>query len=147
MATTVRRRLVGKDMECETASETASETSTSREPSPDIQHEVTPTVKIIHKRPKTRKRKTTAIFLLGSLFGIIAAGFFAKSNDLIDLPLPEFKELSMDSLFEVLPAGFVKEMRDLVVSENNSVGSIAGVGPSDIFSRPLEWRTRLHRER
>lgn len=145
MATTVRRRLVGKDMECETASETASETSTSREASPDNQRshhgppEATSTIKVIHKRPKTRKRKTTAIFLLGSLFGIIAAGFFAKSNDLIDLPIPEFKELSMDSLFDVLPAGFVKEMRDLVVSENNSgIGSFAGVGLSDHLYRPLE---------
>lgn len=121
MATTVRRRLVGKDIECEIASETASETATSREPSPDNQQrEVTSIFKVIHKRPKTRRRKTTAIFLLGSLFGIIAAGFFAKSNDLIDLPLPELKELSVDSLFEVLPAGFVKEMRDLMVSGNNS---------------------------
>jgi phospholipid:diacylglycerol acyltransferase len=67
-----------------------------------------------HHRPKTRKRKTTAIFLLGSLFGIIAAGFFAKSNDLIDFP--EIGELSMDSLFDVLPAGLVKDMRELVVS-------------------------------
>ncbi len=68
---------------------------------------------IHHHRPKTRKRKTTAIFLLGSLCGIIAAGFFAKSNDLIDFP--EIGGLSMDSLFDVLPAGLVKDVRELVV--------------------------------
>lgn len=69
-------------------------------------------VKIVH--PK-RKRKFGAIFLLGSLFGIIAAGFFAKSNDLIDFP--EIGELSVDSLLDVLPAGLVKDFRDLVVRE------------------------------
>ncbi|EGO55537.1 hypothetical protein NEUTE1DRAFT_85933 [Neurospora tetrasperma FGSC 2508] len=135
MATTVRRRLVGKDIECEIASETASETATSREPSPDNQQrEVTSTFKVIHKRPKTRKRKTTAIFLLGSLFGIIAAGFFAKSNDLIDIPLPELKELSVDSLFEVLPAGFVKEMRDLMNGERDLIES------DDAFSVGMKMR-------
>lgn len=63
-------------------------------------------------QPK-RKRKLGAIFLLGSLFGIIAAGFFARSNDLIDFP--EIGELSVDSLLDALPAGLVKDVRDLVV--------------------------------
>jgi phospholipid:diacylglycerol acyltransferase len=69
-----------------------------------------------NKQP-TRKRRNTFIFLLGSLFGIIAAGFFAKSNDLIDFP--EIGELSMDSLFDVLPAGFVKDMREFVVCNDD----------------------------
>lgn len=64
-------------------------------------------------KPKTRKRRSTAIFLLGSLFGLVAAGFFAKSNDLIDFP--ELGEFSVDSLFDALPAGLVTDMRDLVV--------------------------------
>lgn len=67
-------------------------------------------VKVVH--PK-RKRKLGAIFLLGSLFGIIAAGFFAKSNDLIDFP--DIGELSVDNLLDALPAGLVKDVRDLVV--------------------------------
>lgn len=67
-------------------------------------------VKVV--RPK-RKRKLGAIFLLGSLFGIIAAGFFAKRNDLIDFP--EIGELSVDNLLDILPAGLVKDVRDLVV--------------------------------
>lgn len=70
-------------------------------------------VKVVHHSQKTRKRKTGAIFLLGSLFGLIAAGFFAKSNDLIDFP--EIGDLSVDSLLDVLPAGLVKDVRDLVV--------------------------------
>lgn len=67
-------------------------------------------VKVVHHK---RKRKLGAIFLLGSLFGIIAAGFFAKSNDLIDFP--EIGELSVDNLLDILPAGLVKDVRDLVV--------------------------------
>lgn len=67
-------------------------------------------VKVVH--PK-RKRKLGAIFLLGSLFGIIAAGFFAKTNDLIDFP--DIGELSVDNLLDALPAGLVRDVRDLVV--------------------------------
>lgn len=67
-------------------------------------------VKVIH--PK-RTRKFGAIFLLGSVFGIIAAGFFARSNDLIDFR--EIGELSVDNLLDALPAGLVKDVRDLVV--------------------------------
>lgn len=67
-------------------------------------------VKVVHSK---RKRSLGAIFLLGSLFGIIAAGCFAKSNDLIDFP--EIGELSVDNLLDVLPAGLVKDVRDLVV--------------------------------
>jgi phospholipid:diacylglycerol acyltransferase len=107
MATTLRRRIVGTDTPSESSA------STPRDESPDklpVAHEK---VKVVHHKSKLRKRRTTAIFLLGSLFGIIAAGFFAKSNDLIEFP--EFGELSMDSLFDALPAGFVKDMRDLVV--------------------------------
>jgi phospholipid:diacylglycerol acyltransferase len=65
-------------------------------------------------QPKTRKRRNTFIFFLGSLFGLIAAGFFAKSTDLIDFP--EIGEISVDSLLEALPAGFVADIRDLLVS-------------------------------
>lgn len=74
-------------------------------------------VKIVH--PK-RKRNIGAIFLLGSLFGILAAGFFAKSNDLIDFP--ELGDLSVDSILDVLPAGLVKDYRELVVRERATAG-------------------------
>lgn len=67
-----------------------------------------------HSNNRGKKRRNTFIFLLGSLFGLVAAGFFAKSSDLIDFP--EIGDLSMDSFFDVLPAGLAKEMRDLVVS-------------------------------
>ena len=73
-------------------------------------------VKVIHHKPRMRKRAHTAIFLLGSLFGILAAGFFAKHNDLIDFPIGE---ISMDSFLDVLPRSLVADMRDLVVSRSS----------------------------
>lgn len=101
----LRRRVVGNDASSESLPTARDESSLTSDDK----------VRAVHRhRPKTRKRRNTAIFLLGSLFGIIAAGFFAKSNDLIDFP--EIGELSMDSLFDVLPAGLVKDMRELVVS-------------------------------
>lgn len=102
MATTLRRRALPADP--------PSEPPSPRDESPVKRGDK---VKIIHHRPKARRRGVTAIFLLGSLFGIIAAGFFARSNDLIEFP--EFGELSMGSFFDVLPAGFAKDMRDLIV--------------------------------
>jgi phospholipid:diacylglycerol acyltransferase len=108
MASTLRRR--GQPA---TQDESSPEPATSREDTPAKDGEK---VKVVHHRPKQRKRKTTAIFLLGSLFGLVAAGFFAKSNDLIDFPELGELSMSMDSLFDVLPAGLVKDMRDLVVS-------------------------------
>ncbi|KAJ4291515.1 phospholipid:diacylglycerol acyltransferase [Collariella sp. IMI 366227] len=119
MASTLRRRVVVDDAPFET---TASESATPT-PADEIQILVPEDkVKVVHHhRPKTRKRRSTAIFLLGSLCGIIAAGFFARSNDLIDLP--ELGELSMDSLFDVLPAGLVKDVRELVIGERDFLQS------------------------
>ena len=65
-------------------------------------------------KPQTRKRRNGLIFFLGGVFGLLAAGFFAQRSDLLDFP--ELRELSMESLIEVLPAGFVSDARDLAVS-------------------------------
>jgi phospholipid:diacylglycerol acyltransferase len=86
----------------------------SREESPAKAEEVVlaPKSKVAH-HGKTRKRRNGLIFFLGGLFGIVVAGFFAGRSDLIEFP--EFRELSMDSLLDVLPAGFVSDARDLAV--------------------------------
>jgi phospholipid:diacylglycerol acyltransferase len=104
MASSLRRRLLAEEMP-----------SGSREGSPDKAEEVrlVPISKIKsskHKR-KGGKRRNGLIFFLGSLVGIIAAGLFARSNDLIEFP--EFG--SMDSLLDVLPANFVQDARELMV--------------------------------
>lgn len=64
-----------------------------------------------HKR-EGWKRRNGLIFFLGGLVGIIAAGLFARSNDLI-----EFPEIgSMDSILDVLPANVIQDVQDLIVS-------------------------------
>lgn len=107
MATTLRRRNVQ-----ETKAADSDDTSRDDSPTPNPATQVHV---VEHVVTKTRKRRNTFIFLLGSLFGIIAAGFFASSNDLIEFP--EFTDLSMDSLLDALPAGLVKDMRDLIQGE------------------------------
>ncbi|KAF4453575.1 Phospholipid:diacylglycerol acyltransferase [Fusarium austroafricanum] len=116
MATTLRRRNVQdtdariNDSDDASREESQREESSAADPTTHI-HVVE------HVVPKTRKRRNTFIFFLGSLFGIIAAGFFASSNDLIDFP--EFTDLSMDNLLDALPAGLVKDIRDLIQGERD----------------------------
>ncbi|KAK4664446.1 phospholipid:diacylglycerol acyltransferase [Podospora pseudopauciseta] len=129
MASTLRRRVFGNGNDTPTEPSPA---QTPRNQSPVRPGEK---VKVVHKRKETRKRKTTGIFFLGSLFGIIAAGFFAKSNDLIGFEFPELGDLSMDNLFEILPAGFVKDMRELVNGERDFLESY------DAFSVGLKVRS------
>lgn len=124
MATTLRRRAVGH------SDDAAPEITLQRD---ECSATLDSTAVAAHHEPKTRKRRNTAIFLLGSLFGIIAAGFFAKSNDLIEFP--EIGELSMDSFFDVFPAGLVKDMRDLVKGERDYLDSY------DAFSVGLKVRS------
>lgn len=111
MAAELRRRVLGTDA----PSESPTPEPASREESPSGKSSGKFNISKHHGHKKeTRKRSFTVIFLLGSLFGIIAAGFLAKSNNLIDFP--EFGELSMDNLADVLPAGLVRDVRDLVVN-------------------------------
>ncbi|KAF8866329.1 LACT-domain-containing protein [Acephala macrosclerotiorum] len=108
---------------------THSDTSLPREHSPEQAEEVrlAPVSKIIdsklgHKHKgehKTRKRRNGFIFFLGGLFGIVVAGFFARQNDLIEFP--ELGDLRMESLMDVLPAGFVSDARDLTRGEREAV--------------------------
>ncbi|KAF5692585.1 phospholipid:diacylglycerol acyltransferase [Fusarium denticulatum] len=113
MAKNLRRRNVqGQDEDTKTneSDDTSREETSATDPTTHVRV-------VEHAVPKTRKRRNTFIFFLGSLFGIIAAGFFASSNDLIDLP--EFTDLSMDNLLDALPAGLVKDIRDLIQGERD----------------------------
>ncbi|KHO01083.1 Lecithin:cholesterol/phospholipid:diacylglycerol acyltransferase [Metarhizium album ARSEF 1941] len=107
MATTLRRR-APRETQTVDAGSLAPEECPASQP--------TTYIRVVEKAPKaTRKRRNTFIFFLGGICGLLAAGFFAKTNDLIDFP--ELGELSMDSFFDVLPAGLIKDMRDLVQGE------------------------------
>lgn len=103
MATRLRRRLPPDHRNVEVP---------GREESPTPHH-----VHVIDRTPKKTKRRFTFIFLLGSLFGIIGAGFFASTNDMIDFP--ELADLSMDSFLDVLPAGLVSDLKGFVQGEKD----------------------------
>jgi phospholipid:diacylglycerol acyltransferase len=97
MASTLRRRLPS---------------DTPAEPIPaDDDDSVQPKEPIKAFKPRTRKRRNMVIFLLGSLAGLMFAGFYRQ--------VPDLGDLSMDSLFDVLPAGLVKDVRDLIKGERD----------------------------
>lgn len=93
---------------------------------PDASREGTPTseevrvvsakkldsLKAEHKR-RGNKRRNAWIFGLGGLFGIFVAGFFASSNEMLDIQT--FTNMHLDSILDVLPAGLIKDAQDLQV--------------------------------
>ncbi|KAF7540496.1 hypothetical protein G7054_g1398 [Neopestalotiopsis clavispora] len=118
MASELRRRTVATD----TPSDATTPDTGSRDGSPvKISKQDLKAEKHHGHKKETRKRKSTLIFFLGSLFGIIAAGFLARSNDLIEFP--EIGELSVDNILEALPAGLVRDMKELVAGERDFVES------------------------
>lgn len=63
-----------------------------------------------------RKRRNAWIFGLGGLFGVVLAGFFAASNNMDLVELAGLKDVSLDSILDVLPAGIIKDVREMQVS-------------------------------
>lgn len=137
MASKLRRRVV----ETDAPSEPSTPEVASREESPSLIPVGKAKVSKHHGHKEgTRKRSFTIIFLLGSLFGIIAAGFLAKSNNLIDFP--ELGELSMDNFADVLPAGLVRDVRELVVRGKEHLIVCVHL----LMASPeTEWRKRFRR--
>ncbi|KAL3426125.1 Lecithin:cholesterol acyltransferase [Phlyctema vagabunda] len=108
---TLRRRLFG-------ANTPSGQSSKEDSPVTAEQVKLAPVSKIITDsslKQKHRKRRNGLVFFLGGLFGIVAAGFFANKSDLIDFP--EIGELSMSNLMDVLPAGMIRDVRDLAKGE------------------------------
>lgn len=75
------------------------------------------------------KRRNAWVFGLGGLFGILIAGFFASSNEVFDMQA--LKDMNLDSILDVLPAGLIKDAQALqvgffnvlVISYISSLGS------------------------
>lgn len=63
---------------------------------------------------KRSKRRGGLIFSLGGLFGIVIAAFFAQRHDVINLE--GLMDMNLESLMDVIPAGIVKDAKDLTVS-------------------------------
>ena len=102
---TLRRRFLG-----------GSSTEPSRAPSPVKGEPVTlvPTTHLKQLTKKRSKRRQWMIFSLGGLFGIVVAAFFAQRHDVINLE--GLIDVNLESLLDVIPAGIVKDAKDLTVS-------------------------------
>lgn len=59
------------------------------------------------------KRRHSFVFLLGGLFGIFIALFFANQNEVISLDA--LMDLNLDSLIDVIPTGILSDAREFTV--------------------------------
>lgn len=106
---TLRRRVLGE-----------SSSEPSRAPSPSFTQKDGEPVTLIsasklQKLSKHRsKRRQWLVFGLGGLFGIIIAAFFAQQNDVLNLE--GLMDINLDSLLDAIPAGIVRDARDITVS-------------------------------
>lgn len=93
----------------------------SREPSPGADGKRPANLRVItaeqlatlKQKGKHKKRNNVWVFVLGGLFGLLAAGFFASNNDMIDLT--SLGEVNLESILEALPENFVKSAQQLQV--------------------------------
>lgn len=68
-------------------------------------------------RRSGKKRRNAWMFALGGLFGVMLAGFFAANTGGLDslVEMAGIKDMNLDSILDVLPAGIVKDVQDLQV--------------------------------
>jgi phospholipid:diacylglycerol acyltransferase len=71
------------------------------------------------KKKGKSKRKNAWIFGLGGLFGLVVAGFFASSNEMIDLK--SLENMNLDSILDALPASFVNSAQQLQVRRHAQI--------------------------
>lgn len=94
----------------------------SRESTPDAGEEVklisTKKLEKLTKR-KSSKKRSGLIFGLGGLLGLVLALLFAQSQDVIKLE--GLLDVNLDSLMDVIPAGIVKDVKDLSKAEREAV--------------------------
>jgi phospholipid:diacylglycerol acyltransferase len=101
----------------------------SREPTPDTTKEEVQLVaksrlEELKRRTQERKpskRRLWVIFLLGGLLGLFGAAFFADQQDVINLQ--GLTEFNFENFLDVIPAGIIKDAKDLTVSSQTARGS------------------------
>ena len=70
-------------------------------------------LKKLTSKTKWTKRRQWLLFGLGGLSGVFTAAAFADHHDVINLE--GLMDLNLESLLDVIPAGIVKDARDLTV--------------------------------
>lgn len=120
----LRRRIFGSSR---TAQEESSDSSREGSPAPAPKEAGGEAYRIVPKekldklrkgvKAKGNKRRNFWIFGLGSLFGLFLAGYFASSNGGLDklVTMAGLEDLNLDSVLDVLPAGLIREVRDMQV--------------------------------
>ncbi|KAL4800439.1 Lecithin:cholesterol acyltransferase-domain-containing protein [Aspergillus venezuelensis] len=83
-------------------------------------------------KPKS-KRRNGLIFLLGGVFGIFCAVFFAQQQDVISLD--SLMDLNLDSLMDVIPQSIMRDAREFSQHERDTVSY-------DAFSVGLHLRSQ-----
>jgi phospholipid:diacylglycerol acyltransferase len=83
-------------------------------------------------KPKS-KRRNGLIFLLGGVFGIFCAVFFAQQQDVISLD--SLMDLNIDSLMDVIPQSIMRDAREFSQHERDTVSY-------DAFSVGLHLRSQ-----
>ncbi|EXJ84933.1 phospholipid:diacylglycerol acyltransferase [Capronia epimyces CBS 606.96] len=102
----------------------------SPSPSPSPSRDSTPdpndNIKLVSEKKlekltkgKNSKRRTWLVFGLGGLLGLLLALVFAQSQDVIKLE--GLLEMNLDSLMDAIPAGIVKDVKDLSQAEREAV--------------------------
>lgn len=73
-------------------------------------------VKQLVIRPRS-KRRNGLIFVLGGLFGIFIALFFANQQEVISLD--SLTDLNLESLIDVIPQGIMRDAKEFSVSASS----------------------------
>lgn len=68
---------------------------------------------VINPPPRRSKRRNGLIFILGGLFGVLVAVFFANQQEVISLE--SLLDLNLDSLIDAIPQGIVRDAREFSV--------------------------------
>lgn len=108
---TLRRRIFG-------GTPPSSDPSRDNSPSRGEELHVVPAKKLkklvkSEQSVKGSKRQKLWLFGLGGVFGVAIAAFFAGGNEMIDLKA--LSDMNLDSIFDVLPAGLIKDAQNLQV--------------------------------
>ena len=101
---TLRRRLVG---------DSSSDPSRDSCPASGEPIIAVPAGKLEKLKQKKGKRRSWLLFGLGGVFGVFVAAFFAQKNEVINLE--GLMDFNLDSLIDVVPAGIIKDAKEITV--------------------------------
>lgn len=111
MSSSLRRRVAGdtsQDSPSADDQNRAAKDSSSSSPAPKSSSSS------LKKSNRGSKRWNLFVLGIGGVLGIVAAGWFAQNNEMIDLAA--IAELNLETIADILPAGLLQDAKDLQVS-------------------------------